>query len=136
MRLVFSDHDLFGTFSAGSLVFTHKRLREWPNSVRKFVEATGRAIEWARAQPREAVQQRMAEIIRKRGRGEDPSLVQHWKSTGISQPSGRIADSEFQVWIDWLVKDGALKPGQVSKPDLFTNEFNTYGKVAEARLDP
>jgi len=136
LRLVFSDHDLFGTFSAGSLVFSHKKLREWPNSIRKFVEATGRAIEWARAQPVAVVRQRMAAIITKRGRGEDPSLVQHWKSTGISQPGGRIADSEFQVWIDWLVKDGSLKPGQVSKRDLYTNEFNAYGKAPEARLDP
>jgi ABC-type nitrate/sulfonate/bicarbonate transport system substrate-binding protein len=136
LRLVFSDHDLFGTFSAGSYVFSLKKLREWPNTIRKFVEATGRAIEWTRAQPAEVVRQRMAAIITRRGRGEDPSLVQHWKSTAISQPGGRIADSEFQVWIDWLIKDGQLAPGQVTREQLYTNEFNAYGKAAEARLDP
>jgi ABC-type nitrate/sulfonate/bicarbonate transport system substrate-binding protein len=129
LRLLFSDHDLYGSFTAGSIVFSNKMLRERPNTVRKFVEGTGRAIEWARAQPREAVQQRMFKIIQKRGRNEDTSLVGHWKSTGIAKPGGLIAESEFKMWLDWLEKDGTLKPGQLAPHDLFTNEFSAYNKA-------
>jgi hypothetical protein len=37
-----------------------------------------------------------------------------------------IYEKEFQVWIDWLVKDGQLAPGQVRAQDLFTNQFNPF----------
>jgi ABC-type nitrate/sulfonate/bicarbonate transport system substrate-binding protein len=126
LRPLFTDLELFGKFTAGSYVFSERSLREHPKSVRKFVGAVARAIEWARAQPREVVQQRMAQIIHKRGRGEDASLVAYWKSTGIALPGGRIADREFQLWLDWLERDGALAPGQIALHTLFSNEFNPY----------
>jgi len=133
LRRLFSDHELYGTFTAGSLVVTHKTLRERPNAVRKLVEGTGRAIEWARSQPREVVRQRMTDIIKKRGRGEDPTIVQYWRSPGIALPGGRIADREFQIWIDWLTRDGVLKPGQIALRDLFTNEFSAFPASEQAR---
>jgi ABC-type nitrate/sulfonate/bicarbonate transport system substrate-binding protein len=123
LRRLFSDYDLVGPLTAGSYVFSTRTLRERPNTVRQFTRAMGRAIEWARAQKPDVVQARLAAILRKRGRGEDPSLAQFWKSTGIAQAYGRIADHEFQIWIDWLIKDGVLKPGQLAPADLFTNEF-------------
>jgi len=125
LRLLFSDYDLFGTFTAGSYVFHTKTLREAPNTVHKFVTGVGRAIEWARSQPREQVQQRLREIILKRNRHEAPNIVEHWKSVGIAKPGGRIADNEFQIWLDWLVKDGGIRPGQLKLSDLFTNEYNS-----------
>jgi hypothetical protein len=48
----------------------------------------------------------------------------------MAQPGGRLAECEFQVWIDWLIKDGGLKPGQLALNDLFTNEFNTAQPAA------
>jgi ABC-type nitrate/sulfonate/bicarbonate transport system substrate-binding protein len=48
----------------------------------------------------------------------------YWKSTGIAGRGGLIADKEFKVWLDWLVRDGDLAPGQVKLSDAFTNEFN------------
>jgi hypothetical protein len=29
-------------------------------------------------------------------------------------------------WIDWLVKDGKLKPGQLKPTDVYTNAFNPF----------
>jgi hypothetical protein len=29
-------------------------------------------------------------------------------------------DAEVQVWIDWLVKDGLLKPDQLKPSDVYT----------------
>lgn len=128
IRSVFRDHDLFGEFTAGSYVFTRDFLRDKPRTARRFVEATARAIEWARGAPREEVIERMRAIIQRRGRNEDGSAVKFWRSTGIAGPGGLISDREFQVWIDWLVKDGLLSPGQVDLKQLYTNELNPYLK--------
>jgi ABC-type nitrate/sulfonate/bicarbonate transport system substrate-binding protein len=124
IRLLFSDLELYGTFTAGSYVFSTKFMRDHPNTVRKFVDGTGRAIEWARAQPPEVVRARLTAIIEKRHRAEDTSLVKYWRSTGIALPAGQIAEREFQVWVDWLIKDGELKPGQLALANLYTNDYN------------
>lgn len=126
IRKLFSDHDLYGNFTAGSYVLRNRFIDENPNTARRFVEATARAIEWARSSPPEEVRARFDKIIAQRKRNEDNSTVKYWKSTGVAGRGGVIADSELQVWIDWLVKDGVLKPGQLSAAGLYTNEFNPY----------
>ncbi|MDR9794629.1 ABC transporter substrate-binding protein [Aeribacillus pallidus] len=126
IRKLFSDYDLFGAFNAGSYVFTEKFIKENPNTVRKFVEATAKAIEWARSTPREEVIARYEAIIEKRKRKEDGETVKFWKSTGIGSKGGYIQEKDFQVWIDWLIKSGELKKGEIGLDDLYTNEFNPY----------
>ncbi|WP_407669658.1 ABC transporter substrate-binding protein [Paenibacillus kobensis] len=133
IRRLFSDYDLFGTFTAGSYVFTNKFIKDNPNTVRKFVEATGKAIEWARTTPREQVIAKYKEIIEKRGRKEDATAIQYWKSTGIAGKGGYIRESEFKVWTDWLVKDGELKEGQIKLSDLYTNEFSAFQNDQEKK---
>ncbi|MFC5468133.1 ABC transporter substrate-binding protein [Cohnella suwonensis] len=123
---LFRDIDLFGKFSGDSYVFTEKFIKENPNTVRIFVEGTAKAIEWERVTPRDEVIARFEKIINIRGRKEDASAVKYWKSTGIAGKGGLIAESEFQTWIDWLVKDGTLKEGDYQAKDLYTNEFNPY----------
>jgi ABC-type nitrate/sulfonate/bicarbonate transport system substrate-binding protein len=127
IRMLFSDYQLFGKFNAGSYVMSNKFIATCPNTVRKFVQATGRAIEWARTNPREQVIARFAQIIHRRKRNEDTSALQYWRSTGIASERGLIAERDYQMWIDWLVKDGQLQPGQLKARDLFTNEFQTGG---------
>ena len=107
---------------------TEKFLKQNPNTAKKFVEATAKAIEWARTTPREEVIARYEKIIKQRGRNEDTSIIQYWKSTGVAGKGGVIADKEFSVWIDWLIKDGQLKKGQIKSSDLYTNEFNPFQK--------
>lgn len=34
----------------------------------------------------------------------------------------------YQLWIDWLVKDGQLRPGQLVPSQVYTNELNPYLK--------
>nr|WP_286184411.1 ABC transporter substrate-binding protein [Bacillus sp. SD075] len=126
IRKVFSDYDLFGSFTAGSLVFKETFIKENPNVVNKFVEATAKAIEWTRTTPREEVIARFESIIEKRGRKEDTETIQYWKSPGIAEKGGFIQEPEFQVWVDWLEKSGEFKEGQVKLDDLYTNEFNPY----------
>ena len=126
IRKLFSDFDLYGKFTAGSYVFTLSFIRDNPNTVKKFVAATAQAIEWARTHPRDEVIARYTAIIQRRHRNEDASAIPYWLSTGIAATGGAIQSSEFQVWLDWLVKSGQLAPGQVRVDDLYTNEFNPF----------
>jgi ABC-type nitrate/sulfonate/bicarbonate transport system substrate-binding protein len=126
VKKLFSDYDLFGSFTAGSYVFTEKFIQQNPHTVKKFVEATAKAIEWARTHPREEVIARYESIIKKRGRKEDTNAIQFWKSTGIAAKGGIIQEKEFKIWVDWLKKNGEFKEGQVKVKDLYTNEFNPY----------
>ena len=100
IRTIFTDYELFGAFSAGTYVFRDDFIRKNPDTVRAFVTGVGKAIEWARTQPRETVVARLESIITKRGRNEDTSLVKLWKSSGVAGRGGVISDQEFTTWID------------------------------------
>lgn len=126
IRKLFSDRDLFGDFTGGPYVLRDRFIKENPNTARKLVEGIAKAIEWARAAPPEEVRARFEKIIAERKRNEDASSIKYWKSTGVSGQGGLISDHDLQIWIDWLVKDGTLKPGQLKAADLYTNELNPY----------
>lgn len=126
IRSVLSDYELFGAFTAGSYVMLEEFLRDNPKTARRFVEGTARAIEWARRTPPEEVRDRMRAIVSRRGRNEDASPIQYWRSTGIAGTGGLLSDREYQLWIDWLVKDGQLQPGQLAPGRVYTNALNPY----------
>ena len=100
-----------------------------------LAEDLARVIAWAQATPPEEMRARFERIIASRKRNEDASPIKYWKSTGVATKGGVIGDAEVQVWIDWLVKDGLLKPEQLKPSDIYTNEFNFYraGKTADAQ---
>jgi ABC-type nitrate/sulfonate/bicarbonate transport system substrate-binding protein len=126
LRSLFTDHDLFGELTAGSIVMRKDFIRANEKTTRHFVAAVARAIEWSRQTPREEVIARFEKIIAGRGRNEDTSVVKYWKSYGVAGQGGVIADREFQIWLDWMVKDGSLKPGQLSGKDIYDNRFNPF----------
>ncbi|MET9599308.1 ABC transporter substrate-binding protein [Streptomyces sp. NPDC006459] len=128
IRPLFSDFDLLGKFSAGSYIMTDWFIKENPDTVRTFVTGVAKAIEWARTTPREEVIARQTEIVKKRGRNEDTATLQYWRSYGVAETGGRIEDKEFQLWLDWLGERGDIKKGQLKAADLYTNEFNGFGK--------
>jgi ABC-type nitrate/sulfonate/bicarbonate transport system substrate-binding protein len=124
LRLLVSDYQLFGEFTAGSYVMTNRFIASHPNTVRKFVQATAKAIEWARNTPRDAVIARYEDIVQRRGRNEDTSPLKYWKSTGIASKGGLPRDADFTPWIEWLVRDGQLRRGQIKVGDLYTTAFH------------
>ncbi|MET7833711.1 ABC transporter substrate-binding protein [Micromonospora sediminicola] len=126
IRTVFTDYELLGAFSAGSYVFRDDFIARNPDTVRAFVTGVGKAIEWARTQPRETVVARLRSIIDKRGRNEDATLVNYWKSSGVAETGGVITDREFATWIDWLADAGELKGARPKPADLYTNRFNAF----------
>jgi ABC-type nitrate/sulfonate/bicarbonate transport system substrate-binding protein len=130
VRALMTDVGTYGPLTLGGYVLTDKFIAEKPNAARVFVEGTAKAIEWARATPRDQVVGRMQEITRRRGRTEDPHIVDYWKSVGVASKGGVLSDQDFAVYIDWYGKLGQLKPGQVSPADLYTNRFNPYRDLA------
>ncbi|MBB4264121.1 ABC transporter substrate-binding protein [Bradyrhizobium sp. CIR3A] len=135
IHALFNDTDLFGQFTGGSYVLREKFIRDNPDASRRLVEGISRAIAWAQTTPHEEVRARFNRIIADRKRNEDGSSIKYWKSTGVATKGGVISYGEIQVWIDWLVKDGLFKPGQINASDTYTNELNYFrsGKTAEAR---
>lgn len=131
IRALFTDQDLYGSFTAGSIVLHNKFLAQNPKASKHLVSALARSIEWARTTPPAEVRSTFEKIIKARGRAESPDAIQYWKSTGVPSVGGVIQDKELQVWIDWLVKDEVLKPGQIKPSDLYTNAFNTYASGAK-----
>jgi ABC-type nitrate/sulfonate/bicarbonate transport system substrate-binding protein len=130
VRSVISDYEMFGEFTAGSYVMKTSFIRDNPNTARKFVEAVGRAIEWARQTPREQVIARFQDIIGKRGRNEDVAALKYWRSYGVAGRGGLITDKDFQVWLDWMVKGGELAPSQLSARQVYTNDLNPFSANA------
>jgi ABC-type nitrate/sulfonate/bicarbonate transport system substrate-binding protein len=126
VRIVFRDIDLFGDFTESMYCVRADFAKKNPKTTKKLVEATAKAIEWSKEQPIEEVRARMKEIVRKRNRDEDESLLDYFKSYGLASPGGSITDQDIQRWIDWLVSQGELKEGQIKPSDLYTNEFNPY----------
>ncbi|GGJ78846.1 ABC transporter substrate-binding protein [Pilimelia anulata] len=133
IRPLFTDSQLLGTFTAGSYVIRTDFLKKNPNTVRAFVGGVARAIEWTKAQPRDAVVARLTDILRKRGRNEDDTQLKYWRSYGVAGRGGVIEEREFALWVDWLGREGELKGKQVAAADIYTNEYNPYRDGGEPR---
>jgi ABC-type nitrate/sulfonate/bicarbonate transport system substrate-binding protein len=126
LDLLLTDYELFGALTTGSYVLTYRFIAANPNTTRKFVEATARAIEWARTQPRAVVIARFQDIIKKRGRDEDVGVVTFWKSTGLAGRGGLLEDRSFSLYIDWFRNNGDVTVGRLQPRDLYTNAFNPF----------
>jgi ABC-type nitrate/sulfonate/bicarbonate transport system substrate-binding protein len=95
--------------------------REHPDVVRRFVKVLVRAADWTNEHHEEAGQ------IFARRRGLDPRYAGSWQY----YPHGVIeSPAGVQWWIDLLVREGKLRPGQVLATDVYTNEYNPYAKTA------
>lgn len=127
---VVTDYELFGHFNAASYVMSTRFLRDKPRAARRFVEAIAKTIEWGRTTPRDQIQARLHALIAKRKRNESTALLKHWKPAAKHTTGGVMLDRDFGLWIDWLVKAGTLKPGQIKPGAVYTNEFNPYAADA------
>ena len=129
IRPLFTDYQLLGDFSAGSIVFTDRFIKANPHTLQTFVAGISKAIEWLRTTPRAQIIARFTEIIQKRGRKEDTTLPKYFTSIGVAGTGGVISNEEFQRWISWLDTHRQLKK-KVTPSDVYTNEFNPYAKTA------
>ena len=132
LRSLFTDYELFGKLTAGTYVMRTDFIRKNEKTTQQFVSAVARAIEWSRQTPREEVIARFEKIINERGRNEDTAVVKYWKSYGVAGKGGVISEREFQIWLAWMIKDGSLKPGQLSLADVYDNRFNPFAADTRA----
>ena len=57
-------------------------------------------------------------------------------SYGVAGRGGLISDEDFQLWIDWMVKDGELAAGQLPARELYTNDLNPFRAGAPQAVPP
>ncbi|HBS57951.1 MAG TPA: hypothetical protein DEA44_01640 [Firmicutes bacterium] len=118
MKVLFTDYDVFGGVGGGTpFYFSEKFIKEKPDVVRRFVAAVAKANNWA-----DANQQAAIDITVRRANAE-PKMLR----TGYFAPDGIIKPETVQVWIDLLKEFGEIKT-DVKPEQIFTNEFNPYGK--------
>jgi ABC-type nitrate/sulfonate/bicarbonate transport system substrate-binding protein len=130
--LLTTDYQLFGSFGYASYLFTDRFIAQNPHTVRKFVDGTARAIEWAKTTPRAEVVARLKKIVETRHRNEDTSIVNYWKSAGVGGKGGLIDANDFTTYIDWYVKNAVLKPDQVKPENIYSNQFNPFNQSVAA----
>lgn len=114
-REVFNDYVVDKGLSGMLPYFTSEELiKENPDVVRRFVKVLVRASNWTNKNHDEA-----AQIFAKR-RGIDPRYSGSWEYYKNGLVPG---DKEVQWWIDLLVREGKLKPGQIEAKNVYTNTF-------------
>lgn len=127
---LFNDTEVMGrNFAAGNYFFKSDFVEKNLEIVKQFTEAIAKTIEWSKETPREEVIARMEKIIKERNPNESTENLKYWKSFGIAAKGGVIHDEELQIWIDWLIRNGELKEGEIVPSDLYTNEFNPYVNI-------
>ncbi|HEY9207212.1 MAG TPA: ABC transporter substrate-binding protein [Candidatus Methanoperedens sp.] len=122
VRIIFTDYEIIGNQTHCGMFMSEKFIKENPEVVRAFVEASAKAADWARDHPEEAKE--LAARIMK-DKGGNPDLAKYWKGFGV-RDHALLEDSDVQFWIDWLVRDGRIDEGQFKPSDFYTNEFNPY----------
>lgn len=122
VRVFFTSTDAFGPAAGVTLVvFTDDYIKNYPGTVRDFVNAFKEAERWTDDNRNEA-----GEITAKNIGLPFTSNV-HWYSK-----SGAIDDKVkgyLQQWIDAMVADGQLQPGEYKPEDLYTTEFSDTWKT-------
>ena len=113
VRLITTSYDAFGP-QAGTtlLVFRDADIQEHPDDVRAFIKAYKNAERWSDNHLTESG-------ILTAGVIGLSNATPHYYSQ-----SGAITDDEIQPWIDAMVADGDIAPGQFKPSDLYTTEFS------------
>lgn len=126
VRSVFSEYDVYGDQIMSTYVMRSTFLQKYPQTARYFVSGTARAIEWARNAPRQEVIARAKAIVRARGRGENTSPLDYWKTPGIPTRGGMLTERSFTVFQDWYVENGSPELKDINVSKIYDNGFNCY----------
>jgi len=120
-----SEFEICGQIIPSASGFKDDFIQSHPDAVRRYVtavEKTKRIIWEAFKKDPAQVQKAYAEIAKEKG--GNPELARFYLPT--DPESSYISDKDVQFWIDVLVSEGKLKPGEVKPSDVYTNEFNPF----------
>jgi ABC-type nitrate/sulfonate/bicarbonate transport system substrate-binding protein len=126
LRRIFSDVDLFGTFTAGTYVLRKQFIAQQPETAKRLVAGVAKAIDWLQKTPKDRVIARAIAIAGKHGRPDDAAVLKYWKSPGIGQRGGVIEAGDVQRWIAWLEAGSQIPKGSVKLGDVYTNALNPF----------
>ncbi len=118
VRKLFDDNDLDESLGLALYWVSNDLIKDHPDVVRRFVKATAKTLDWANEHREEAYQIEAKRLGLNAGDMEGFNSPEH----------ALLIDSEVQNWINTLTRYGLLKEGQVKSSDIYTNEFNPYGK--------
>jgi ABC-type nitrate/sulfonate/bicarbonate transport system substrate-binding protein len=121
-RVLFTDYQVLGDIVLGNDAMAKSFVAQHPQTVRDFVTASARAADWTAAHPDEA-RKLFAQILKQRG--DNPDLARFWLGYGV-RPHALYTEHDARFWIDALVRDGRLKPGQFTPADIVTNTYNAF----------
>jgi ABC-type nitrate/sulfonate/bicarbonate transport system substrate-binding protein len=112
VRIIATSTDALGQAAGDTLItFSKDFIKNHPDVVRKFIKGYKDAERWSNANRKEAGDITAKEI------GLKAATVHYYTN------SGKVNETQIQVWIDALVKDGDIKPGEFKPKDLYTDEF-------------
>jgi ABC-type nitrate/sulfonate/bicarbonate transport system substrate-binding protein len=129
VRVLFTDHDVLGDIVLASNAMKTDFLDQHPQVVKVFVTASAKAVDWAATHPDDA-RKLVAQILKKRGDDPGAAAAAYWPGYGISQHA-LYTDHDTKFWLDVLVREGKLKPGQLSPEDIATNKYNANRTLAQ-----
>lgn len=127
VRVLFTDREVLGDIVLGTDAMKKSFIAQRSQAVTDFVTASAKAADWAADHPDEA-KKLFADILRKRG--DNPELSQYWPGYGLRRHALYV-DHDAQFWIDVLVREGRLSPGQFAPTDIDTNKYNALGNLAQ-----
>ncbi len=130
VRVLFTDYDVLGDIVLGDNVMEKAFIDQHPKAVKEFVTASAKADDWAAEHPDEA-RKLVVQILKKRGDNQAAAAAAaYWPGYGLSQHA-LYKDHDTKFWLDVLVREGKLKPGQFSPEDIATNKFNADAELAQ-----
>jgi ABC-type nitrate/sulfonate/bicarbonate transport system substrate-binding protein len=127
VRVLFTDYDVLGPIVLGIDAMKKSFIEQHSQAIKDFVGVTVRAVDWSAEHPDDA-RKLVADILDKRG--ENPELAQYWRGFGLRQHA-LFTDHDTQFWIDALIREGRVKPGQLVPEDVATNRYNELAHLAQ-----
>jgi ABC-type nitrate/sulfonate/bicarbonate transport system substrate-binding protein len=126
-RRLASLYEILGPNSAGAgfgFIVKDKLIKNNPELVRRLVAVYEKTDQWATKNPDEA-RKLVARILK--NRNQNPAIAKYWKAPYLRN-YGLLQDSDIQFWLDWFIREGKLKVGELKPSDIYTNAFNPYYK--------
>ena len=112
VSVITSSKQVFGDAAGLSLLyFTEDFIKNNPDTVRKFIRGFKNGERWSNDNPNESAAITAKEI------GLEKSTTHYYSYTGV------IDEQKIQKWIDAMVKDGLIKPGEFKPSDIYTDKF-------------
>lgn len=124
IKVLVAEGDMLGDFAPGGFALSQEFIDENPEAVREFVKGIAKAWNWGWENPKEW--QEISKEIIKDVKG-NVALAEYAYPPG-ERENALFKDSDVEFYIKQLIKLGKVKEGQVKPGDIYTNEFNPYGK--------